>query len=162
MPHIGSPGSGGEWTSLAIRIATIGFTKKSLSSFVGLLRSANVAEVLDTRLRPNSQLSGFAKSDDLAFILKQFAIAYRHDSSLAPTDELLRTYRSDRDWISYEAAYRDLIRGRGALRILEDEVQSGGVVCLLCSEHEPTRCHRRVLAEMYSADHPGCDIMHLP
>jgi len=146
---------------MAARIATIGFTKKSLSRFISLLKSTRVSNLVDTRLRPHSQLSGFAKSEDLEFILQHFGISYKHCPNLAPTDDLLRKYRADRDWATYEEGYRLLIQRRDALRTIEREAQDGGVVCLLCSEHEPSRCHRRILAEMFAVEHPNCDILHL-
>ena len=123
--------------------------------------SAHVASLVDTRPRPHSQLSGFAKSEDLAFILQQFGTGYKHCPNLVPTDDLLRKYRDDRGWISYEEGYRLLIQGRDASRTIEREAQDGGVVCLVCSEHEPSRCHRRVLAAMFAVDHRDCDIVHL-
>ena len=146
---------------MSVCLATIGFTKKPLSAFVSLLQSAGVTKVVDTRLRPNSQLSGFAKSDDLSFILSQFGIGYTHCPTLAPSDELLRQYRSDHDWPKYEQRYRELIRERAALDALEKEMSDGHAVCLLCSEHSATKCHRRVLAEMYESEHPGCAVVHL-
>jgi len=64
---------------------TIGFTQLALSEFVGLLRGAGVDAIVDTRLRHTSQLSGWAKRDDLAFLLREgFGIAYEHSEPFAP------------------------------------------------------------------------------
>ena len=52
-------------------IFTIGHTKKSLERFIRLLQDAEVDAVIDIRLRNTSQLAGFAKRDDLAFILRE-------------------------------------------------------------------------------------------
>ncbi len=52
----------------AVRIATIGFTRKPARRFFGLLREAGVKRVLDVRLNNASQLSGFAQRDDLALL----------------------------------------------------------------------------------------------
>ena len=72
---------------------TIGFTQLSLSDFVGLLRAAGVDAVVDTRLRNTSQLAGWAKRDDLAFLLREgFGIAYEHVTPFAPSDALLDGY----------------------------------------------------------------------
>lgn len=146
---------------MRIRIATIGFTKKPLSTFIELLHSAGVTKVIDTRLRPNSQLSGFAKSDDLSFILGRFGIAYEHCPILTPTDALLRQYRTDHDWDKYELGYRSLIEERYGIEAMERAVVDGQVPCLLCSEDSPAKCHRRVLAEMYASKHADAGIVHL-
>jgi uncharacterized protein (DUF488 family) len=50
-------------------IHTIGFTRKSAETFFSSLRAAGVRRVVDTRLYNTSQLSGFAKQDDLRYFL---------------------------------------------------------------------------------------------
>ena len=76
-------------------ICTIGYTKKSLEHFVRLLQEAGVDAVIDIRLRNTSQLAGFAKRDDLAFLLcKGFGIKYEHHPELAPTPEILDAYKA--------------------------------------------------------------------
>jgi hypothetical protein len=75
-------------------VYTIGFQRKPLSEFITLLRQAGVDAVIDIRLRNTSQLSGYTKRDDLAFLLQEgFGIAYEHHVELAPDDETLDTYR---------------------------------------------------------------------
>ena len=58
---------------------TIGFAKKSLRQFVELLKKSNVQHLVDTRLNNTSQLSGFAKKNDLEFVLNLVGISYTHD-----------------------------------------------------------------------------------
>ena len=82
-------------------LATIGFTKKPARRFFGLLRESGVKRVVDVRLNNWSQLSGFAKQEDLAWFLREICgIEYVHVPSLAPTQELLSDYRKKRiDWV---------------------------------------------------------------
>jgi len=61
-----------------VTLCTIGFAKKSLRKFIGLLQDAGVTKVIDIRLHNTSQLAGYAKRDDLEFILETFGIAYEH------------------------------------------------------------------------------------
>ena len=58
-----------------------------------------------------SQLSGFAKADDLAYFLKSIGrIAYVHEPLLAPTDDMLKAYKKEKgDWRAYEARFLTLI-----------------------------------------------------
>lgn len=56
---------------MAIKLFTIGFTKKSAAKFFGLLRDAKVRRVIDTRLNRTLQLAGFAKEQDLPFLLRE-------------------------------------------------------------------------------------------
>src|SRR5262245_31747998 len=143
-------------------IYTIGFTQLSLAEFIGLLRGAGVDALVDTRLRNTSQLAGWAKRDDLAFLLREgFGIAYEHIPPFAPSDELLDRYHSDRDWEAYVPIYRDLLATRPILDLARGMFERYQAPCLLCSEPTPDRCHRRLLAE-YLAEHlHGVVVTHL-
>lgn len=134
------------------RLCTIGYTKKSLRKFVQLLKSAKVSKVLDVRLRNTSQLAGFAKKDDLAFVLQLCSIDFQHVPELAPTDELLDEYRASKDWDKYEVEFNRLLHSRQPLPFLLSAADGHAVVCLLCTEDRPDRCHRRLVAE-YAASH---------
>ena len=73
---------------------TIGYQRKPLATFIGQLREAGVDAVIDIRLRNTSQLAGFSKRDDLAFLLRKgFGIDYEHHLDLAPTPEILDAYK---------------------------------------------------------------------
>ena len=128
-------------------IHTIGFTQKSAEKFFGSLVAAGVTRVIDTRLHNTSQLSGFAKQDDLRFFLGKIgSIEYQHEPLLAPTDDILDRYkRKVITWPQYEEAYVALIRERGVESRLRPTAL--GDACLLCSEAEPHHCHRRLAAE---------------
>ena len=77
-----------------IRLFTIGFTRKSAAKFFEGLKKAGVRKLIDTRLNNTSQLSGFAKQDDLKYFLDQICgIEYSHDLSLAPTKDILDGYK---------------------------------------------------------------------
>ncbi len=82
-----------------VRLYSIGFTKKSAEKFFGLLRDHRVGCLIDVRLHPGGQLSGFARKSDLPYLLSQLAgCDYRHLPILAPTAEILGDYRRDHDW----------------------------------------------------------------
>ena len=141
---------------------TIGFTQLALAEFVGLLRGAGVDAVIDTRLRNTSQLAGWAKRDDLAFLLREgFGIAYEHIPLFAPTDELLDSYRSARDWDAYAPAYRALLDARPIVALGRELFERYRAPCLLCSEPTPDRCHRRLLAQYLAQHLDGIVVAHL-
>lgn len=142
-------------------IYTIGYTKKPLRRFMQLLRDAAVDGVFDVRLRNTGPLAGWAKRDDLAFILETFGVAYTHRPELAPTAELLDRYRRDHDWARYETEYPSIIAKRAVLPEVLELLGRFQRPCLLCSEHEPTRCHRRLLCEQLVAHSPALEVVHL-
>ena len=143
-------------------IYTIGYTKKPLWQFIGLLQEAGVDAVIDVRLRNTSQLAGFAKRDDLAFLLREgFGIAYKHVVELAPTAEILDAYKKDHDWSAYERDYPQLLAKRDALTIGRQLLERHQRPCLLCAEDTPDHCHRRLLAEYLAKRISDLEIVHL-
>ena len=148
-----------------MKVATIGFGKKGAERFVQLLESASVQTVIDTRRRPDSPLSGYARKRDLPFLLESAAgIRYEHHPELAPPDDLLDRYRADKDWEAYERDFDQLVlaspSAQGAIGELLDRTHNE-VVALLCSEPTPDRCHRRLVAERMQSIERTLEVVHL-
>jgi uncharacterized protein (DUF488 family) len=117
--------------------------------------------VVDVRLNNISQLAGFAKKDDLAYLLKEICgMEYVHLPDLAPTKEMLSDYQKKRvDWKTYENQFLALMKGRRIEEKLSREVIADS--CLLCSEDKPHHCHRRLVAEYLKEHWHDVDISHL-
>jgi uncharacterized protein (DUF488 family) len=144
------------------KLCTIGYTKKPLERFIGLLRNAGVDLVIDARLNNTSQLAGFAKRDDLAFLLREgFGIEYVHVPDLAPTQEMLDAYSATKDWETYEADFAILMAERDMVRLVLQHTDGYESPCILCSEDDPAKCHRRLLAKAVAESRPGLEIAHL-
>jgi uncharacterized protein (DUF488 family) len=144
------------------QLFTIGFTGKSAETFFSLLRGSRVRRLIDVRLNNVSQLAGFSKRDDLRFFLRELCGAdYLHLPALAPTKPLLRAYRGgEMGWEEYSARFIQLLACRGVESELDPDVLKSG--CLLCSEHQPDFCHRRLVAEYFgSCMGRGFQIVHL-
>ena len=143
-------------------VYTIGYKGKPLSKFIGDLRAAGVDAVIDIRLRNTSHLAGYTKRDDLAFLLVEgFGIAYEHHPELAPTPEILDAYRADGDWSAYEARFIPLLAERAAEQVGRQTLARYRAPCLLCAEPTADHCHRRLVAEYWSARIPELTIVHL-
>ncbi len=144
-----------------IKLYTIGFTGKSAEKFFNLLNTSSVKKIVDTRVNNVSQLSGFAKGSDLKFFASQIGgISYQHNIDFAPTKELLSRYREKEiTWEEYEAEYLNLLD----LRKIVQKMDIDGLHenCLLCSEHTPEKCHRRLLAEYLKSVRNDIEIVHL-
>jgi hypothetical protein len=89
-----------------MEVYSIGFTQKTAEQFFGILKRASIRRLLDVRLNNLSQLAGFAKRQDLPFFLKEICGAeYRHEPLLAPTQDILDTYRKRKgSWAEYESS----------------------------------------------------------
>jgi len=146
---------------MTTRIFTIGFTKKSAKQFFELLRGAGVRSIVDVRLNNVSQLAGFSKQDDLDYFARIILDAgYRHETSLAPTKDLLKGYQSKAlSWPEYEASYRKLlVERRVESRLVPQDFADA---CLLCSEPGPEQCHRRIAAEYLQLHWSDLKVSHL-
>lgn len=142
-------------------LCTIGYTKKDLRTFIDLLRSAEVTKLVDIRLRNTSQLAGFAKKNDLEFILSLCGIDYEHVLDLAPTNDLLDGYKESKNWDEFEDGFKELLREREPIARLEAAADGNRSICLLCTEDQPDKCHRRLVAEYMAGRLPSIGIKHL-
>ena len=126
---------------------TIGFTKKNAEVFFKFLNENDVKRLIDVRLNNVSQLAGFAKRDDLRFFLAEICGAeYLHLPDLAPTKDILDAYKKKgMSWERYEDQFLNLMARRNIERTIDKSILDQG--CLLCSEHEPHHCHRRLVVE---------------
>lgn len=144
-----------------MRLFTIGFTKKTAQQFFETLHASGAKRVVDVRLNNVSQLAGFAKKDDLAYFLEQICgMDYIHLPALAPTQEMLDSYRKGgQDWKNYEHRFLELMRQRRIEETTSKEALADG--CLLCSEDKPHLCHRRLVAEYLQGYWSDVQIVHL-
>jgi uncharacterized protein (DUF488 family) len=146
-------------------IFTIGFTKKSAEEFFQLLQEAQVRKLIDIRENRVGQLAGFAKYPDLAFFLDRIGgISYHYEPIFAPSPEIRDAYRKTRDWAQFEKSFRKLMMQRRVLEAVDPSLFEGKVA-LLCSEAEPDKCHRRLVAEMlgqhWSSQGHAIEVKHL-
>jgi uncharacterized protein (DUF488 family) len=144
-----------------VKVFTIGFTQKTAERFFELLCRSGAKRVVDVRLNNVSQLSGFAKKQDLAYFSKQICgMDYVHVPELAPTQDILDQYKKNKgDWAVYERKFLELMARRRVEKTVSKEVIEGG--CLLCSEHQPHHCHRRLVADYLKQHWGDIEVDHL-
>lgn len=144
-----------------IKLYTIGFTGKPAEKFFNLLRNSEVKKIIDTRINNVSQLAGFAKATDLKFFAKEIGhMSYEHNIDFAPTKEMLSRYRNKKmTWPEYEIEYLNLLDIRKVAQ--KTDIEKLHENCLLCSEHTPEKCHRRLLAEYLQHVKSDIQIIHL-
>ncbi|MGC0802061.1 DUF488 domain-containing protein [Pantoea agglomerans] len=129
-----------------MNVYSIGFTEKSAEIFFNLINSQPIKKLIDVRLNNVSQLAGFAKKKDLQYFLRELCnVEYLHILDLAPTKEILDPYKKGNvSWEIYEDNFMNLMAKRNIERIDKELISDG---CLLCSEHKPHHCHRRLVLE---------------
>ena len=146
-----------------MKVYTIGFTQKNARKFFNLLRDNNVKTVVDIRLNNTSQLAAFAKGEDLKFFLTEFCnIDYIHDTTFAPTEELLKDYKNKKiSWLDYEKEFNRIMERRNIRSYISKNYANEDSICLLCSEALPSQCHRRLVAEIFKETKEDVQIIHL-
>jgi uncharacterized protein (DUF488 family) len=143
-----------------LKLFTIGFTKTTAERFFSRLSNANVRKLIDVRLNNVSQLSGFAKKDDIKFFANAICkIEYEHIPALAPTQGMLDDYKKSKgSWSVYAERFLSLMAERKIETIDRSRLDEG---CLLCSEDKPHHCHRRLVAEYLKQKWGDVEIDHL-
>lgn len=145
-----------------MEVYTIGFTKKGARDFFELLDKHGIQRLTDVRIRNRSQLAGFAKRDDLEYFLEVILDAdYQHQPDLAPTKELLDDWRNDEiSWGEYESRFMSLMQERSIEKKMSPTDFEEPTV-LLCSEHKPDKCHRRLIVEYLDDKWGNVTAIHL-
>jgi len=146
-----------------MKLYTIGFTQKTAQQFFELLRDNGVQRVVDIRISPQGQLAGFAKQDDLPYFLDKLAkhCGYLYMPLLAPTKEMMHTYREGGNWTRYAARFEALMDQRNIPAALDRSLFESAASCLLCSEPTADQCHRRLVAERLAKHWRHVEIVHL-
>ena len=144
-----------------MKIFTIGFTKTSAEEFFTHLQNAGVRRIVDIRLNNTSQIAGFAKARDLKYFLCAIAgIDYIHIPDFAPAQEIIDNFKKKKGpWAEFESGFRDLMAHRRMAETAAKTLREND--CLLCSEHTPEHCHRRLLAEHLQEQLNNIEVVHL-
>lgn len=144
-----------------MNLFTIGFTGKNAEKFFSLLENSKATRLIDIRINRTSQLAGFAKEQDLKYFLPKLSgMDYLVREDLAPTKELLSSYRNNElSWDLFSQNYQNLLKDRRILDSLSLTDIENSV--LLCSEDAPEKCHRTILANLLSQHYPAIKVFDL-
>jgi uncharacterized protein (DUF488 family) len=125
-----------------MKFFTIGYGGRTPEQFLNLLRTHQVATVVDVRLRPDRSSMGiYAQAKDpQKGIQGLLAIAGIQYVSFI---ELGNLFIGMEDW---PRRYQRLVNRAGDL-LTERLTQVPGPACLMCAEKHAADCHRRILAE---------------
>ena len=133
-------------------LLTIGYEGSTIGDVLTALQAAQVSLLLDVRAVPQSRKPGFSKRL-LAAGLDEVGIRYVHLQGLGtpkPGRDAARAGHPDRmeviflEHMKSDRAQADLAQAK----LLAREQRA----CLLCFERDPAQCHRRLVAEMVSAE----------
>lgn len=132
-----------------IQLYTTGFTQKTAEYFFNLLKKNGVKKLVDVRCHNNSQLAGFAKSENLGFFSKEILnISYEKVADFAPSEELMKKWRTRKiTYDEYRSKYISELKAKDVLARYDAKQFDGA--CFLCSEASAEPCHRKILCEYF-------------
>lgn len=141
-------------------LLTIGYEGCTIDGVVRTLKDAHAALLIDVRAVPQSRKPGFSKRQ-LAAALDEAGIAYVHLQALGtpkPGRDAVRAGHPERMVTIFQ---EHMTSDRSQAELVEaKQLARERTACLLCFERDHRHCHRRLVAEMISAE-TGQAVLHL-
>ncbi len=133
-------------------LLTIGYEGSTISAVLDTLAAARVQVLVDVRAVASSRKPGFSKRQ-LAAGLDERGIAYVHLRPLGTPKEGRQAVRAGHPE-RMEVIYRDHMTGDEPRAALAEATALARTrrCCLLCFEHDPAHCHRRIVAGLITAE----------
>jgi|SRR5579863_5812488 len=139
-------------------IFTIGHSSHSIELFLDLLNDHGIEAVVDTRSHPKSKFAPQYNSEALGRSLRENGIAYLFlGKELGGRPEGTHFYDTDGRVLYARVAESELFR-KGLDR-LQEHMQRFRLT-ILCSEEDPSVCHRRLLITRVLRE-KGVAVMHI-
>ena len=140
-----------------MQIYTIGHGKIAMEEFLGLLEYHHIELIADVRSEPVSRWASHFNRSSLERILNPAGIRYAYmGDKLGGRPQIPELYNGDEilyDKLKEIPFYRE---GIDELLKLAEEQR----VCLLCSEEDPSECHRSLLIAQTLLEQ-GADVIHI-
>lgn len=136
---------------------TIGHSNRGLEEFITLLRTADVALLVDIRKMPRSRTNPQFNIDTLPAALAAFGIAYEHIAALGGLRGRTRTPTGDVNGFWTNTSFRnyaDYALTQPFQAGLEQLLAEGRRqrCAIMCSEAVWWRCHRRIVTDYLIAN----------
>ena len=143
---------------MGMNIYTIGHSNHSWETFVELLRENGIEVVVDVRSKPVSRFAPFSNKRVFPNLLETIGIEYYFmGDSLGGRPDNQTLYAEDGKPDYHKMAGTELFKDGVSqlLRMMEDSVTA-----MMCSEEDPTKCHRRLLIGVALGEH-GVECLHI-
>lgn len=140
-------------------IFTIGHSTHPIDDFIAILKHYQITELVDIRTIPKSRHNPQFNGPDLAHVLRNHHIGYRHQKNLGG---LRHTHADSPNMAWRNASFRGF-----ADYMQTDEFKEGikelielthtKTVAIMCAEAVPWRCHRSLIGDALLAHHVKVD-----
>jgi len=130
-------------------IFTIGHSTRSIKEFLEILKHYHIAELVDIRTIPKSRHNPQFNGDELAEVLRNHHIDYRHQSNLGG----LRHANKNSINMAWKNAsfrgYADYMQTEEFKKGIQQLIETAHhkIVAIMCAEAVPWRCHRSLVGD---------------
>ena len=132
-----------------MRLFTIGYSKRGIAEFIGMLREHEVPVLADVRMWSGSRFKREFSKNRLAAALEEAGVVYVHLRALGNAGKFSGAGR---------VVIHDPERGFPELATLLERHES---VAIMCLERDPRECHRMDVAVEMARRLPELDVTHL-
>jgi uncharacterized protein (DUF488 family) len=132
-----------------LRLFTIGHSTHPMEEFIEILKHYHITEVVDIRTIPKSRHNPQFNGPELAHVLRNHHIGYRHQKNLGG----LRHTHANSPNMGWENAsfrgYADYMQTPEFKEGIEEliKVAHEKTVVIMCAEAVPWRCHRSLIGD---------------
>lgn len=138
---------------------TVGHSNHPPEKFLKLLKDRLICCIVDVRSTPLSQWTPFANRERLEKLLASANIHYIYlGALLGGLGEGLDSSKKADRLVAYDFIRHEEYFARGLRRVLAEIRKQR--TCLLCSEEDPSACHRRLLIAS-SISTQGVKVLHI-
>ena len=124
-------------------VFTVGHSNGSLEDFVSLLKDHEVEVLIDTRSQPYSRYSPQFNHTVLSHVLDEKGIRYCYLGDRLGGRPPGKEFYGPKQEVLYKRVAEHPFYQEGIEELLHEVLRH--TVCILCSEEDPTKCHRRLL-----------------
>ncbi len=141
-------------------IATIGYEKTTLESFIQTLVVNEIDVLIDIRDRAQSRKKGFSKTS-LSEAIREAGLEYVHFRALGDPKEGREAARAGQ-YSKFHSIFNKVMNSSVAKEALLEvgNIAEQKRICLMCYEKDHRFCHRKIVSD-YSTTKTGIDVIHL-
>jgi len=139
---------------------TIGHSNHSLERFIELVQQYDIGTLIDVRSAPYSKYSPHFTKEMLEESLKKHGIRYVFMGRELGGRPQNKNLYDERGHALYDRFIEHSFFQNGIAR-LQQFLDSGQNLVLLCSEEDPSICHRRLLIAWYLHKKHGIEVCHI-
>ena len=124
-------------------IFTVGHSNGSLEDFIALLKDHEIEVLIDTRSQPYSRYSPQFNHSILSHVLDEKGIRYCYLGDRLGGRPPGKEFYGRKQEVLYKRIAEHPFYQEGIDELIDEAFRH--TVCILCSEEDPTNCHRRLL-----------------